>query len=272
MYDPQVYGKFLEFRDDLFEEFHAQQQNAVGEVFTRIESHIEHDLIKFAVDLGCGTGEVLRCLRDTISRKLPGKTVRYYGLDICAAEINRARAFSHDERGNVVCEYRCHEAETIANAALPVDWACTLLMCVGHTLPHFLRWSKFRESILRLKPKYLLIDFFHSWDTVVERLQRDPTLVIREPRHVTPDRLVYSLCTSVDDSQVSDCGRAVLKRGIEKQSDGEILSTGFWTYQHHCTSGWFLREVVECGYIPHTEILYQSGYGPMKAVLLVSIE
>ena len=211
---------------------------------------------------------MLRFLRDIVTREFPDRRVQYYGLDICAAEIEKARALSQDEQGNVVCQYKCVEAESLAYAALPVDWACTLLMCVGHTLPHFLKWHKFREAILRLKPRLILLDFYQSWDAVVERLQNDAMEVIREPRHVTPDEITFLLSTCVDESQFADGGGAVLRRGIEKLSGGDIISTGVWTYQHHRASEWFRREVEECGYIRETAFQYLSGYGPMKAELL----
>jgi SAM-dependent methyltransferase len=251
------YAELLSIRSSLYPNFNHDQTATAEMLFAQIEDMLKAGSITSIVDLGCGTGEIIDRLRHLITTRVCDRRVRCIGIDCCKAEIDLAQ-----RRRN--CEFRCEDAEDIALLVDLVDWSRTLLLCVGHTLPHFQNAKRFFDGIKELSPAFMLVDFHHEWDDVVERLTEDPTREERDPKRIGEDGKVYVLTTRCS----SETGKApLLLRGIEVWQDRDIKSE-FWTEQIPQTSKWFLRELEALGYIPERELRYEAGYGPMRAHLL----
>lgn len=257
------YSRLLPIRDEVFPTFDTDQQVAASAIASIIAPHIEKHGITAIVDLGCGTGEVLKGVRERIVAPT-GRQIRSIGIDCCAAEISIAR------RSCAGCEFVVQGAEEyvrhLARDEAGIDPARTLVMCVGHSIPHFDQIDEFLDDLARWRPARILMDFHEGWDTIVRHFDgpnAGPVQQAKQSLRSSDGRTVAYVLTTKRNP--ADPERVL--RGIEAIGNGATAAS-FWTTQCRRSSDWFLAEMGRRGYVLGHNMAYKGGYGPMNALLL----
>ena len=254
------YAKLLTFRAELFPRFAQHQEIAAETILSLIDPMIRSQTVSTILDVGCGTGEILKSLATALSARAP--RVQYVGIDHCRAEIDLAKRSEG-------CEFHCLGVEELTSLEdvrrSKIDWSETVVLCVGHTLPHFTDLDAFLGILHSLHPAYLLIDFYHSWDETVRTFRNRPDVQCeREPRIVTDGYETYLLTTTRQ-------GYDQVRRGIEKITPSKYPSVlenlGFWTEQRLLTTAEFEETIINLGYVQERSAEYRAGYGWMRAAL-----
>jgi len=258
------YSRLLPFRDAVFPTFDADQERAASIVSAAVLKSQAGQRIGGIIDLGCGTAEISGLVRREMVKAL-GRGVKCLGVDRSSAEIAVAREL------RTGCEFVEQRAEAFVkslgegqNSFSPHN---TLVLCVGHTIPHFHEASEFLDNISMWRPTLLLIDFYENWDAVVQHFEAPGAAPLRQVKHSyrssTGNLVTHTLTTK---RHPEDPERIV--RGIETSYDGKPGTADFWTTQLRRGSGWFLRTFMRHGYAVDRTLTYTGGYGPMQGFLL----
>ncbi|GFO81894.1 MAG: hypothetical protein A49_15210 [Methyloceanibacter sp.] len=258
------YSRLLPIREAVFPTFDADQRAAAKAIAAGLAPKLEGCSVEAVIDLGCGTGEILALLRDQLASAGSGQ-ITALGVDCCAAEIAIAR------NRYVGCEFIESRAEefmsSIARSGIAHSAEHTVVMCVGHTIPHFRGTEALLDALAKWQPAFVLLDFHDGWDAVVEHFTGPDTEPLRQVKQQlkTPDGEVvtYTLTTKPDPAEPDR-----VLRGIEAFADGRPSLVPFWASQFLKCSGWYLTEMHRGGYVLARRIGYQSGYGRMNAFLM----
>jgi len=264
MTDEFDYSRLLPIREAVFPTFDTDQKAAATVIAAELAPKMEGCKAGAIIELGCGTAEILTSVRNELeSAGLgPSKTV---GVDCCAAEIAIAR------NSRVGCDFIEQRAESfmrsVARAEVHISPTKAVVMCIGHTIPHFRETEAFLDDLVKWQPSLVLMDFHDGWDAVVEHFANpdaEPLRQIKRRLNTSDGGVVtYTLTTKPDPA---DPDRVL--RGIETFCESRSMSAPFWTSQFRKCSDWFLREMHRRGYVLVRRIAYQSGYGPMRAFLM----
>jgi SAM-dependent methyltransferase len=251
------YSKLLQYRDDLFPDFFPDQEKAAGEIAATIKEDVNKGAITTIIDLGCGTGEILASLSKRFA------SVTCIGVDICAKEIELA--LGHEAN----CRFVCGKGEdpSVLRALGDNSWNTTLLLCVGHTVPHFQSLDAFLAILCQFRPAFLFVDFYHGWDSAVEKM-RNPKRhqnELQEPKSYANER-VYFLTTKPSPGK-----KGYVCRGIEVLEDGKIDSKRFWTEQFLEGSDTIRDRIEKLDYVPESDVRYPAGYGSMRGFFFSSL-
>lgn len=258
------YARLLPIRPEVFPNFNADQDVAASTIVRAVAHHLLNQPIDAIIDLGCGTGEILHTMRQQLLT-LGSSAIRCVGVDCCAAELDVARKLWS------ACEFVEQTAEDFmssiasadANAFRPQN---TLVMSVGHTLPHFRNMITFLDNVAQWGAALVLIDFHHEWDDVVRHFQSQNPPPLRKAKQAYQserESVTYSHLTQTDPE---DANRVL--RGIETLRDGKPISNRFLTSQLRRSTDWFLAELVRRNYVVEMALSYHAGYGPMSGTLL----
>jgi hypothetical protein len=243
-------------RDIVFPTFKDDQVAAGKEFFEHIKSLATTGAVTTIVDVGCGTGEVLDSVRRHMSKEFKTLRLSFLGIDCCKEEIAEARKTYRN------CTFEVHVGESF-DTLEGIDWDHALVMCTGHTLPHFQPFEAFFRAVNQRQPAFLLIDFYHSWDHAVQTVRTDSRNVHREPRMITKKGDCYILTTKLD---ARDHTRVV--RGIELlRATTRNFTMVFETNQALRSHKEIVGRLEADGYIPETTFRYDGGYGRMNASL-----
>jgi len=261
------YAKLLEFREALFPEFRADQVAAAEFIADLIHGEVHRGTINTMVDVGCGTGEILNCLKTKLQKD--NHIIRCIGIDCSEGEIRQA------ERSNG-CEFLCLAAEELLSLdhmlKQPIKWPRTLLLSVGHTVPHFENFEVFLEAVRTLQPALLLVDFYYNWDKTVKQFREgDGEQRKCEPRQITIPAYETYVLTTVKPADSTRVERGIQKIDprIDPRVASPLVDLGFWTSQALRSSEEFEHDFVSAGYLPERSGLgYHGGYGRMSASLL----
>ncbi len=99
------------------------------------------------------------------------------------------------------CKYICCAIEDLDDhfEIASINWSKTILLCTGHTLPHF-EPQLYLTFLAKYFPKYLFIDFYHNFDEVISSLESDGEESVVEPRIIVKDNS-YALVTKADPTE-----------------------------------------------------------------------
>jgi hypothetical protein len=257
------YSRLLPIRNDVFPTFDDDQESAACQIFAAVAGHLDEQKITDIVELGCGTAEILDGLRAKIEA-MALHEVSCFGVDSCAEEIAIAK------RLRPGCEFFEERAEDFVTARDRISGGIkssnTLLMCVGHTIPHFQRMELFLDGVARWQPSLIFVDLYDEWDSLMRQLESpsaQPVQKVKRSYRSAEGRLVTHMLTTKQNPDDPD---RVL-RGIETFCDGKPTSTRFWTTQLRRSSDWFRIEIEKRGYSLDFALSYKGGYGPMRAFL-----
>lgn len=258
------YSRLLPIRDAVFPTFDADQKSAADAIVTALAPMLEGQRPEALIELGCGTAEILASVRDRLESGGLGPSTAI-GVDCCAAEIALAK------KSRIGCDFVEQRAESFMRSAargdLRISPAQSVVMCVGHTTPHFRETEAFLDDLAKWHPALVLMDFHDGWDALVARFDRSDAEPLRQikRRHDSPNGgvVIYALTTKSDPVEPDR-----VLRGIEAFSEKCSISVPFWTNQYRRSSDWYLTEMRRRGYALARRMAYQSGYGPMTAFLM----
>jgi hypothetical protein len=257
------YSRFLPIRMQVLPTFDEDQESAARAIFAAVIDHLKDKRITEVVDLGCGTAEILDNIRAKMEA-MPLADVRYLGIDCCAEEIAIAKEL-HPQ-----CSFTEQRAEDFAATRVSndsINAAETLLMCVGHTVPHFQLMGLFLDGLARWQPALVFVDLYDEWDALVQQLDSPdapPVQQLKQSYRSAEGNLVTHVLTTKRNPNRDD---SVL-RGIETFCDGKPMPVRFWTTQLRKSCDWFRTEIEKRGYVLERTLRYKAGYGPMRAFLL----
>ena len=258
------YSALLDIRGTLFPEFVDHQNGAVEAIVDIVLGHLADEKVACILDVGCGTGEMLREIEQRLrsDKKYGDKLPKLIGVDSCQRAITEART------GNHTCRFEQFSAEDLLDIEKRLDlgsmaWDKTLVMAVGHSLPHF-EWSAFLTFLIEKQPRFLLIDFYKNWNYAIEHLSHlPPDEAVEEPRQMTGDGSSYLLYTQ-------SSGPEHVQRGIRLRTKTAYTHEQdlFTTRQFARKTEWFLSELRGKDYVLEKTLEYTAGYGEMHGYFL----
>jgi len=254
----KAYDALFEIRDILFKNFEKNQKNAADHILALFDKHIDNDNIETLVDIGCGTGEILMLLEEKYGSSIGS----YIGVDVSSKQIEFA--VSNAKKKRSACNFICCALEELEDnfAFATINWSKTVLLCTGHTLPHFDQYL-FQNFLKKHCPKYLFVDFYNNFDETLDNLLEPENECIVEPRTVVKSTS-YALVTKTDPKADDR-----ILRGIEKFSYGGGSEPVGITNQSRDKSSCHICRIKELGYLLEKSEEYTSAYGPIISYLFI---
>jgi SAM-dependent methyltransferase len=266
----KFYNWLLSQRSTLLPEFDELQKDtarAITDIIRRInqvadlyEDNQPAPAIKYIIDVGCGTGEILSEIKANLKKASyydAGDKASFphcYGFDISSEEVQRA---NKDHGKLATFKSTNYYFEQPENA----DPEKTMLLCVGHTLPHFVDLEGFINKVGAIKPKFILVDFHENWDEVIDKV-RDNTSVL-EPFAIAHAEGKHPAVWILESKKMPR--GELTQRGIRTISQ----RLQHYSLQRTAKSEYFLNLLNKKGYLTVSRVTYRSGYGHKVAYLLV---
>jgi precorrin-6B methylase 2 len=245
------YGRVLALRSDTLPEFERFQAQAAASL-SRLVSQLDARVVW---DVGVGSGEIVAAIAAT------NPDTRFVGFDESRDMFIRAkRRTSHLKNVSVrlgrLPEYR------------PPGERADLAFFVGHTAPHFGAQvlSLWLRRLRARRPLVLCVDFIKNWDSL---LQHSVSVEWRRFTPGAPHAKISWLTTLVDGRnvwRVATAGSVVQGHSrfpIGPRKVSIVRQTADPTQR-------YVEELRSLGYVPTRSLSYESGYGPMRALVFVT--
>lgn len=264
--DNVAYQAMRKLRRVLYPHFNEDQKTASERIFRLIHPMLQDGRIKHVVDLGCGTGEILRGLYMHAKKDRDLKDITFTGLDVDSHEIQEANGKKRKSSGQHL-EFHVGKAEQCFENSLnnykETDWDKTIIICTGHTVVHF-NWEHFKVKFLATKtPKYLFVDYFHTFDWVLKRLSAGDNTVWEVMAWDEKHNASYLRETKYLDNE-----KTKIKRSVVEYKSGERTEK-LSVPQEAMDTQKCRTELKKLNYIEEAEIFYPAGYGLMHGQLYV---
>lgn len=260
-----------EFRDKINPNFMRHQEDVAKflvEEIHNINRRGDACQIKYIIDIGCGTGEIIKYIKHNLFKDANKKEkidLECYGYDCSEYSIKMA---SIDLRGvnfKTISQDVYFDLEDLDN----VEWDKTLLLCLGHTLPHFVEIEKFLAKLNKYRPKFFMFDCHENWDMALNHVYQTHRTHF-EPNYIDNNGNTFALATTLMSGKQN-----LVKRGIAKNTnapDGSWPDYKVPTVQLNKKSEDFIKDIEAQDYHKHTMTTYKSGYGFMNCYLFVAID
>lgn len=279
----------------LFPHFSDHQKEAAKALSRRILARCGVDIgmphIDWIIDLGCGDGTLTIELA-----KLTNEAVQFIGIDCSSDAISQAcrRGDGMDNVSFLASTGSFTDLfATLRIADKLVDWKRAALVCLSHTWLH-LDQDDILEAVKKHRPALLVIDFFHTWDSVVTRVSQGLTSEVLESGRSLNDAPCFTGTYWLKTVQSKTAGKVT--RGLWKEvaiSADQTDSNGNWQFktdQHALTTANLMGEPPKdgelrsldeahkqgtitsesgCDYIVRKQIRHPSGWGEMHTYALV---
>lgn len=262
------YSALMRVRHMIFPTFDVDQKQAAREICEGVKAEIHARNIDCVIELGCGTAEVLDGVRRNVEES-EHRAIKAIGVDCCGKEIEIAnatyeRCTFHEQRAEVFMK-------TLVRNRGRLESARSMMLCVGHTIPHFYDVPSFLDDVAEWRPGIVVVDWHDGWDHVVEHFGRANAQPMREAkRYPTKEHGSETVYTLTTKSNPDESERVL--RGIEEIRDGQVLEVPIMTTQLRKPRSWFLAELEQRGFRLAKRIDYNSGYGKMNAVVVCPAE
>ena len=296
------YDNYLEIRDRLnpsFKENQAEGAKQIKRVINQINNFSSCAEVKTIISLGCGTGEIELALAEIENSP---KVIAFDSSEN-SVDILKKSKVSHPNVLTVSGEFN---ADLLSQIKRKHDYnsESTLLISLGHTIPHFLDWDEIISNINGdLLPKYLIIDFYETFDSTLDAL-KDRSITVSNPYFEVRGECPYKakvcgttcwhgLGTFSDENSIirgiafcvqsefyqhavknENCPyKKILKdkKRPEKREKPKYIFRNA-TKQLNRKSNEYLKDLKNLGYIELDKFHYKVGYGHMQAYFMVKLD
>ncbi|HEX8481110.1 MAG TPA: class I SAM-dependent methyltransferase [Allosphingosinicella sp.] len=247
----------------------ASQEKAAQRVLGLIAQNVDPYGLRTVVDLGCGSGEVLTLIANSVTRPL-----RLIGIDVSEHMLELARVRAAGTPAGSAIEFVLADTaidlsgilsrlseEGAGNAISPRH---TAIICSGHTIFHLpyleALLTRYRANPLE-RPALWVLDVHEGWDRALEAVNQGQ-------RHYEPR--AYKLEEDGTSSTVllftEAAGPGHVRRGlVEDRGHGPAAHPLVVTEQLACSSEQLASGFSRAGYMVEKRVTGDSGWGRMES-------